>query len=262
MTDNKDLQISEYKFKGFSVRSGLDQNGNIWFVAKDVCNVLELNNVGQAVSRLDSEDKSDIFLNDVTGRFQSMLIISEAGLYQLVMTSEKKEAKTFKSWVLHVVLPEIRKKGYYGSPKPKYVTRVGCNVDRIESGYFSVIEQLSYILGGRVEVPNHITMRDKSITPKKDKDGKLIYPDICPDISVGKLFPQYLQDNYPEYADCFKMYSHRYPDGREVSARQYENKVLGIFKNYVELIWLKENAPDYFSKKDPKMAEALQKQLK
>lgn len=105
-------------------------------------------------------------------------------------------------------------------------------------------------------------MRDKSITPKKDKDGKLIYPDICPDISVGKLFPQYLQDNYPEYAECFKMYSHRYPDGREVQARQYENKILGIFKNFVEFYWLKERAAGYFSDKDPKIAEVLQKQLK
>ena len=73
---------------------------------KDVCDVLELGNVSKAVSRLDSEDKSDTFLNDVTGRFQSMLIISEAGLYQLVMTSEKKEAKTFRRWVLHEVLPD------------------------------------------------------------------------------------------------------------------------------------------------------------
>lgn len=113
MSDNKDLQMSKYKFKGFSVRSGLDQNGNIWFVAKDVCDVLEIANVSDAISRLDSEDKSDTILNDVTGQFQSMLIISEPGLYELIRDSRKPEAKAFQTWVLHEVLPSIRKYGAY-----------------------------------------------------------------------------------------------------------------------------------------------------
>ena len=252
MSEINEIQVSEYIFNGSFVRSGIAEDGSIWFVAKDVCDVLDLNNVGKAVSNLEEEDKKAITISDVTGRFQSMVIISEAGLYQLVMVSRKKEAKTFRRWVLHDVLPEIRKKGYYGSPLPKYIKRCSLNADRIEQGYFSVIHELSFILGLKVEDSHHIIMQDKA------PDGK----DICPDISVGILFSTYLKKNYPEYVGCFKFYTHKYPDGREVQARQYENRVLGIFKDYVELFWLKDRAPKYFSDKDPKIAEVLQKQLK
>ena len=113
MSDNKDLRLSEYNFKGFSVRSGIAKDGSIWFVAKDVCNVLDLNNVSHAVSRLEEEDKKAIVLNDGNRGNPNMVIISEAGFYQLVMVSRKKEAITFRRWVLREVLPEIRKKGYY-----------------------------------------------------------------------------------------------------------------------------------------------------
>ena len=113
MTDNKDLQMSEYKFKGFSVRSGLDQNGNIWFVAKDVCDVLELGNSREAISRLEERYKGSVSTMDAMGRKHSMAIIAEPALYNLISVSRKPEAKAFKYWVSHEVLPSIRKHGAY-----------------------------------------------------------------------------------------------------------------------------------------------------
>ena len=243
--------ITLFDYQNYKVRT-VSIDGNIWFVAKDVCDVLGIVDQKQAISRLDTEDERGVYQIPTLKGLQQMVIISEAGLYHLVLTSEKKEAKTFRRWVLHDVLPEIRKKGYYGSPLPKYIKRCSLNADRIEQGYFSVIHELSFILGLKVEDSHHIIMQDKA------PDGK----DICPDISVGILFSTYLKKNYPEYVGCFKFYTHKYPVGREVQARQYENRVLGIFKDYVELFWLKDRAPKYFSDKDPKIAEVLQKQLK
>lgn len=86
-----------------------------WFVASDVCAVLELSNVSQAVSRLESWMKDDITTNDVIGREQSMLTVNEPGLYALVFTSRKPEAKAFQRWVFSEVLPSIRKTGQYQS---------------------------------------------------------------------------------------------------------------------------------------------------
>ena len=84
-----------------------------WFVAKDVCDCLELGNVSQTCSRLD-DDERGIILNDTPSGKQEMLVVSEPGLYSLIGSSKKQEAKAFKRWVNHEVLPSIRKTGGYG----------------------------------------------------------------------------------------------------------------------------------------------------
>lgn len=89
----------------------LKRNGEAWFVAVDVCKALDINNARQAVTRLDDDEKCTVISND--GR--QMNIVSESGLYSLVLSSRKKEAKTFKRWITHEVLPEIRKTGGYNS---------------------------------------------------------------------------------------------------------------------------------------------------
>ena len=89
----------------------LKRNGEAWFVAVDVCKALDINNARQAVTRLDDDEKCTVISND--GR--QMNIVSESGLYSLVLSSRKKEAKTFKRWVTHDILPEIRKTGGYNS---------------------------------------------------------------------------------------------------------------------------------------------------
>ena len=89
----------------------LKRNNEAWFVAVDVCKCLEINNARQAVTRLDDDEKTTVISND--GR--QMNIISESGLYSLVLSSRKKEAKAFKRWVTHDVLPSIRKTGGYNA---------------------------------------------------------------------------------------------------------------------------------------------------
>ena len=89
------------------------RDGEPWFVAKDVCVCLELGNVSQTCSRLD-DDERGIILNDTPSGKQEMLVVSEPGLYSLIGSSKKQEAKAFKRWVNHEVLPSIRKTGGYG----------------------------------------------------------------------------------------------------------------------------------------------------
>lgn len=87
-------------------------NDEPWFVAKDVCDALEINNPSQALSRLDEDEKNTIILNEGIGNPEKS-IVSESGLYSLVLGSRKQEAKQFKRWITHEVIPTIRKHGAY-----------------------------------------------------------------------------------------------------------------------------------------------------
>lgn len=90
----------------------LNLNGEPWFVAADVCKALELGNPSMTVERLDDDEKG-ISTIDTLGGKQRMAIINEPGLYSLVITSRKPEAKAFKRWITHEVIPSIRKHGAY-----------------------------------------------------------------------------------------------------------------------------------------------------
>ena len=88
-------------------------NGEPWFVANDVAAILELGNMHSSLALLD-EDERGLHTVDTLGGQQSVTIVSEAGLYSLILRSRKAEAKAFKRWITHTVLPEIRKTGTYG----------------------------------------------------------------------------------------------------------------------------------------------------
>lgn len=88
-----------------------------WFSALDVCNALEIGNSRQAVTRLDDDEKMTVTLNDShsgqRGGAQMLTFVNESGLYALVLSSRKPEAKQFKRWITHEVIPSIRKHGAY-----------------------------------------------------------------------------------------------------------------------------------------------------
>lgn len=88
-------------------------NGSPWFVAKDVCECLDINNSRQALARLDSDEKNNVILNDGTPGNPEKGIVNEYGLYSLVLSSRKPSAKAFKRWITHEVIPAIRKHGAY-----------------------------------------------------------------------------------------------------------------------------------------------------
>ena len=85
-------------------------DGEPWFVAKDVCEVLGIGNTSQALSYLE-DDERGVTTNDTPGGNQQVSIVNESGLYSLILRSRKPEAKLFKRWITHEVLPTIRKTG-------------------------------------------------------------------------------------------------------------------------------------------------------
>lgn len=92
----------------------VERNGEPWFVAKDVCECLELGNPRSSLALLD-EDEKGVHSVDTPGGKQEMTIVSEPGLYSLIIRSRKPEAKAFKRWVTHDVIPSIRKRGLYAT---------------------------------------------------------------------------------------------------------------------------------------------------
>ena len=88
------------------------QNGEPWFVAADVCKALDIENNRKATNRLDDDEKG-VTSSDTLGGKQKLTIVNEAGLYSLVLGSRKPEAKAFKRWITHEVLPTIRRTGGY-----------------------------------------------------------------------------------------------------------------------------------------------------
>lgn len=108
-----DLQI--FKNDIFGQVRILEKDNELWFVAKDVCDCLEIKNTTDALKRLDNDERSRFNL----GRQGETNIVNEYGLYNLVLSSRKPEAKEFKRWITHDVIPQIRKTGTYSMNIPK-----------------------------------------------------------------------------------------------------------------------------------------------
>ena len=109
-----------------------------WFVAVDICKALELSNVSRAMQRLDSDERANFKLgvHDSDGTN----CVNEYGLYNLVLASRKKEAKEFKRWITHDVIPSIRRTGGYEMPK----TTAG-QIKLLAQGYSDLEQKLEGI---------------------------------------------------------------------------------------------------------------------
>ena len=119
MPDNKNSKIIPFVFDENLVRTIVDEAGNFWFVAKDVCRVLAIENNRDAIAGLDEDEKITVANPDGNPRAgvpHSYTMISESGLYALVFRSRKKEARAFSKWVRAEVLPTLRKTGSYTMP--------------------------------------------------------------------------------------------------------------------------------------------------
>lgn len=106
-------EIRKFDFRGAALRTLTDEAGEPWFVLKDCMSILDLGNPTETVKMFDKDEFSTTEVIDSIGRRQQTYIISEPGLYRLVMKSRKPEAKEFQRWVTHEVLPQIRKTGGY-----------------------------------------------------------------------------------------------------------------------------------------------------
>lgn len=101
--------IRTFNFNSITLRTLTDTAGDPWFVLKDCMSVLGLGNLTETVKMFDDDEFRTTEVIDSIGRRQQTYIISEAGLYGLILKSRKPEAHEFKCWVTHEVLPSIRK---------------------------------------------------------------------------------------------------------------------------------------------------------
>ncbi|MGN6437249.1 MAG: BRO-N domain-containing protein [Agriterribacter sp.] len=248
------LQIFTYEHdRVLDQLTTVEINGEVWFLANDVCKVLEIQNSRQAVMALDDDEKL-VYTLHTSGQRRQVNLINESGLYALIFRSKKEEAKKFRKWVTKEVIPKIRKEGSYGINRvetPNFILRYMENYNRVEKGYFSVITELFVRLYARFE---HVGYR----IPNKAYNGK----EIRPDVSVGICFAKYLRDNYPSVQKEFKKYVHRFPNGQEVEANLYPIDLISIFIKYVDDVWIPNNAEAYFHERDRKALEYLPKLLK
>lgn len=106
-------EITIFENNEFGALRTVTINGEPWFVAADVCRVLEIGNSRMALVRLDNDEKNTVSLIDGKRGNPNVAIVSESGLYALVLGSRKPEAKAFKRWITHEVIPSIRKNGAY-----------------------------------------------------------------------------------------------------------------------------------------------------
>lgn len=107
--------IRIFNYNSVEVRT-IQNDGEPWFVLRDVCNVLGLGTPARVAERLDHDEVSQTHITDSMGRQQETTIINESGLYNVILRSDKPEAKPFRKWVTSEVLPTIRRHGMYATP--------------------------------------------------------------------------------------------------------------------------------------------------
>jgi prophage antirepressor-like protein len=118
---------TEFRFEESPVRAVM-YNDEPWFIAKDVCDILDIDDPSKAVSRIDDDERGTTTVRTAGGP-QEMLTLNESGVYSLVFTSRKPEAKRFRKWVTSEVPPEIRKTGGYRRPETQFA---GLSGERVE----------------------------------------------------------------------------------------------------------------------------------
>lgn len=107
------MNLEVFTYQNSNLRI-VNRDGEPWFVAKDVCEILDVTNYRNAVSRLSNRMKG-VHSVDTLGGTQDMLVVNEAGVYKLVFTSRKPEAERFTDWIAEEVIPAIRKHGIYAT---------------------------------------------------------------------------------------------------------------------------------------------------
>jgi prophage antirepressor-like protein len=163
-TKMNELQL--FNFEGKDVRA-IDINGVGYFIGKDVCDVLEHSNPSSAIARLDEDEKIKVDPKQYLGSNsnQELWLINESGLYSLVLTSRKPEAKRFKKWVTGEVLPSIRKTGSYNSNDTK-IDRLIELMMQTNSNLTALINNMAIRHEPKIETPKYFepSSNDNSIS--------------------------------------------------------------------------------------------------
>jgi prophage antirepressor-like protein len=198
------------------------------FVAQDVCRALALENVTRALEPLDADERDSTRVTDASGRRQEVLAVTEAGLYHLIMGSRKPEAKRFQRWVIHEVLPAIRKRGRYFDTKGALYAGPLEPLQEAERwlGFIEKARAAWQTLGG-IDPKEEFALRDllslatnrfrRSASPGTDVSGDPAVPSREPRTIVEHLIERGLDDAHAQAvgrtaAGLYKARYHRPPE--------------------------------------------------
>lgn len=254
------MELTIFKYQSeeeqmFNEIRTVDIDGEIWFVATDVAKTLGYAKPNNAII-LHCKPKGTLKQGIPTaGGLQEMVLINESNVYRLIIKSQLPSAERFETWLFEDVVPSIRKKGYYGridrTQVPNFYIRYRENLHKIDRNYFSVISELFVTLNAELE-------RVGYQIPDKGINGQAMYPDI----SVGRMFSDYLKKHKSVFCETYKTYKHTFPDNRpDVDARMYPIEALPIFRRFIYEKWIPENASNYFKERDPLALDYLPKLL-
>lgn len=229
--------LSVFDFKGYEVRF-VDGKP----VANDVAAVLGYVDPAKTVStKIFSQNKSVTKTVTVDGKYRSITVLEEAGIYQLIFGSKLDSAQAFQQWVFQEVLPSIRKTGGYGK-KSEYNLewfdrlRLYRSKTKLPTGWFSIFEEMTIGLMADFE-----------------DAGYSLPMGSVPDISVGKCFCQYLRKKgfSTDSPDNIRKYTHYYPDGRVVCANIYSVNLLPDYRVWFKDTYRLHQLPQYLKGRDP-----------
>lgn len=232
-------------------------DGEPWFVAQDVCSILDLDNVSRALSRLDDDEikqldyKTIITLSNDPS-VARLSAVSESGLYSLTLSSRKPQAKDFKRWVTREVLPSIRKTGSYSiapqqSLAPFWYQRLLLDhkINAVPNGYFSIFREV---------IP---------LVADLESAGYVLPDNAVPDISVGLRWVTYLKTMNVAVQDVARYYPHTYPDKRGVrDAYCYPESMLPTFRQWFRETYKVGYLREYMKSKDVASLPAVDRIVK
>ena len=208
-------------------------------VANDVALVLGYKSPSDAVYRLVKDKNKGICKIQTPGGIQSVTILEEAGIYQLIFGSKLPSAEKFQDWVFEEVLPAIRKTGQYGTNQFKDIVwhnRLVLYKKKtvIPVGYFSIFAETTCGLIADFETIGYVLPESATI-----------------DISIGKHWSNYAKTQVKNIDDYRTYYSHFYPDARgEVQAYMYKVELLPMFRIWAETDYKLNHLACYLKRKD------------
>ncbi len=232
--------IALFEFNQNKIRTVIIDS-DVWFVASDICQVLDISNSRDAVSTLSEfmkktfnrSDFSTVGLTDTAQNVQFITFISEAGMYKLTFKSRKPEAEKFSDWIVSEVIPTIRKTGSYGKTPNQLspmMARYQLNAQvNSKLGYWSMLNKMNELFAIPLEI-----------------FGYTLPNTIVPDISTGKLFCNHLRSFGVDPESIVQKYTHTYSDGRKIDGvNQYPDQYYPVFTKWLQDVWIAQRVTEY-----------------
>lgn len=220
-------------------------DGKPWFVAKDVCNVLETDTSN--VPRIVDEDEKVLYSIQTPGGAQKVLLVNEGGFYALVFRSKKAEAKAFSKWVRNDLLPAVRTGTYNNQNRvPLHIMRYIENENMLPHKHFSMLTEMIRQFYGKLAAMG---------APESELEK------LYADVSMGRRFNDFLRKHNID-TDSLPTYNHKTPWGKVVLAKAYPLRYLEPFVEYLHNEWIPNRSQKYIAERTPALLEYLPKLLK